>query len=268
MFYLGGSGFPATREQLAAAVTEGIRSLIVVPPGRDPATIVGEYPAFERVSIDLTAARFEGDRLPPEPRGTGQRQAGVSTAKLEIMGRPLYIRQAAVDLSLSADDARFDYDRDANGRPVLLLTDARNGQVTIQINKRDVDGLVLMAARQAAADHGIQIQETHLTLTQIDDRSLAADVRVKAKKAFLSATLLLHGKLSVDDKLNAKVFDLSCNGEGVLGNIASAAIRPQLQKVNGQEFPLTALSLGQVRLHHLRVQTGEILKVTAAFGNA
>ena len=247
MFHLGGSTFPATREQLTAAVTDGLRSLFTLPAGRSGVNLDGgDYPAFDRVGIDLTGARAEADRLPPEPKGTGQNQPGVSAGRLEVSGHPLYLRQAAVDLSLNASDARFDYDRDSGGRPLLVLTDAKNGQVTIEIRKVDLEALVLAGAKEAAAQQGVQIQEIHLNLTQIDSRSIGADVRVKAKKMFISATLTLRGKLSVDEALNATLADLQVNGEGMLGDMASAAIRPKLQEINGKSYPLNALSLGQV----------------------
>src|SRR5580700_4481744 len=98
MFYLGGSNFPATREKLASAVTEGLRELLTLPSGREVVRIEGgNFPAFDRVTVDLTAARSDADRLPPEPRPTGQRQGGVFAARLEVMGHPFYLQQAAAD---------------------------------------------------------------------------------------------------------------------------------------------------------------------------
>ena len=268
MFYLGGSNFPATREQLVAAVTAGLRDLLSLPPGREAVKMEGgNYPVFERVIVELTAARSDADRLPPEPRPTGQRKPGVFAARLEVQGHPLYVHNAAVDLSLTASDAQFEYDRDATGKPLLMLTKARDGRVTVRIKKQDLDTLILAAARQNAAEHGVQIMDTQTTLTQFDTRSLIVDVRLKAKKLFLSANLKLHGKLTVDDALNAKVYDLSCTGEGMLGELASGIIRPHIQKVNGQTFPLTALSLGEVRLHDLTMQVGDAVIVTAVFGS-
>lgn len=268
MFYLGGSNFPATRETLAAAVTEGLRELLVLPSGREVVRIEGgNFPAFDRVTVDLTAARSDADRLPPELRGAGQRRDGVFAARLEVAGHPLYLHQAAVDLSVSAADARFDYDRDSAGRPLLMLQQARDGRVTIQIKKQDLDSLVLVAAREAASRQGVQVVDTQTTLTQFDARSVAVDVRVKVKKMFISTTVTLRGKLRVDDTLNARVFDLACTGEGMLGELASGILRPHIQMINGQTFPLTALSLGEVRLHDLAMQVGDSVKVTAAFGS-
>ena len=89
---------------------------------------------------------------------------------------------------------------------------------------------------------------------------------MKAKKLFLTTTVTLRGKLKIDDTLNASVSDLTVTGEGVLGEMAAGMIRPKLQEIDGKSYPLTALSLGQVRLHDLQIQTGETIRVTAAFG--
>ncbi|HET6249297.1 MAG TPA: hypothetical protein VFE47_16495 [Tepidisphaeraceae bacterium] len=276
MFQLGGSNFPKTREELVAAVTEGVRAILTLPPTKAVVTIepstgtstgAGSDPNFARVSIDLTAARFMGDRLPPEPKGTGKTQpAGIAT-RFEIAGHPLYVRDAAVDLALTAGDARFNYDRDAAGRPILVLADAKNGTVAVRIRKNDLDALVLTAAREGAKQQGVQILEAQLALTQVNDRSVSADVRVKAKKMFMTATLNLRGKLAIDDALNARISGLSVSGEGVLGEMASAGIRPHVQALDGRTFPLTALPLGDVRIRDVRVQVGDTLIVTANFGS-
>lgn len=268
MFHLGGMSFPASREQLISAVTEGLRELVTLAPGRETVKFEGgNYPAFDRVIVDLTGARSAMDKIPPEPRGVGQRQPGPTAGRFEVVAHPLFLRTAALDLSLTAANARFDYDRDAGGRPVLVLMDARDGHVTLSGRKQDLDALVLAGAKEAAARQGIQIADAQLTLAQIGDRSFSADVRVKAKKLFVTATVHIRGKLTVDDTLNAKIFDLSCAGEGVMGEMACTAIRPQLQKMNGQTLPLTALSLGQVRLRDVRMQVGETILLTAAFGS-
>jgi hypothetical protein len=267
MFYLGGSVFPASREQLVAAVAQGLRRLLTLP-ARDIMRIEGgKYPDFDKVVIDLTGAKSAGDQLPPEPKPQGAVEPGVSAARLEAIARPLYLREAPIELSLTADTARFDYGRDAGGNAMLLLREAKNGQVTVQVPRAGLDALVTAAAREGAAKQGVQIQETSIHLTQLDPRSVSADIRIKAKKLFITATLLVRGKLSVDDALNARVYDLAVSGEGMLGELASSTIRPHLQQMDGKIFPLSALPLGEVRLKDLTLSVGDPLKVHATFGS-
>ncbi|HWE03973.1 MAG TPA: hypothetical protein VG326_16330 [Tepidisphaeraceae bacterium] len=267
MFYLGGSEFPTTTEQLIASVTQGAARLFTLASSGGAMKIEGgSYPSFSLVTIDLTGARAV-DRLPPEPKGVGPSQPGVFADRLEVAAHPLYIRQAAVQLDLTAASARFVYDRDASGSPILSLADAQDGRMTIAIQKPELDALVLSGAKEAASKQGVQILEMSLGLTQIDPRALAVEVRAKVKKLFVTTTLTLRGKLKVDDNLNAGVSDLTVSGDGMMGDMAAAAIRPKFQEIDGRSFPLTALSLGQVRLRNLEVQAGDVVKVTAEFGS-
>jgi hypothetical protein len=267
MFYLGGSSFPATREQLIQSVTEGLRTLVTLPSDREVVKIQGgEFPSFDQVVIDLTGARAEVDRMPPEPKGTGQIQPGVSASRLGIVGRPLYVREAAANLVLAARGALFGFDRDAQGKPVLVLMQAADGSVSVEIRKQDAEALLLAGARDAAKAQGVQILEAQLSLTQIDERTVAAEVRAKAKK-FVTAVVIIRGKLRVDESLSATVSDLTCTGEGMLGDMASKILSPKLAQINGRTFPLAALSLGDVKLRDLRMQAGDPLRVTAAFGS-
>ena len=55
---------------------------------------------------------------------------------------------------------------------------------------------------------------------------------------------------------------------GVLGKIASAALKPHLKQVENRPLPLAALSLGDVRLHDLQISVIGPLDVTAKFGSA
>jgi hypothetical protein len=267
MFYLGGSEFPATTDQLITAVTEGFAKFFTLPSTAPVAKMEGDYPAFTRVAIDLTSARSNADKFPPEPKSVDPTRPGVFTARLEVEAHPLYIRQAAVELSLTAANARFVYDRDAANAPMLSLADATDGRVTLAIKKPDLDALILTGAREAASKQGVSILEMNLALNQIDPRSIAVDVRVKVKKLFVTTTVTLRGKLTIDDQLNAGVSELSVTGEGMMGEMAAGTIRPKLQEVDGRRFPLTAMSLGQVKLRNVQLQAGETLRVTAAFGS-
>lgn len=267
MFHLGGSGFPTTREQLISAVTDGLRSLVALPTGKEVVRVDGSYPAFNRVAIDLSGAVASLERLPPEPRGVGQATPAVSATRLEVAAHPLWIGEGQVDLTLGADHAQFNYDRDKEGRPVLALSDAKNGKINLQISKRDLDALLLAVGRQAAAKQGAQIVESQLTLNQLDPRSVAVEVRVKAKKLFVSAAVKVSGRLAIDDALRASGSGLACSGEGMLGDMVCGALRPQLAKIDGRSFPLTALSLGQVKLRDLRLSVGDSIAVAAAFGS-
>jgi hypothetical protein len=105
-----------------------------------------------------------------------------------------------------------------------------------------------------------------LTLVPLDIGSVAVAVRATAKKLFARANVEARGQLTVDEGLTAKVSALSCHGEGIVGGVAGNPIRPYLEHFNNTELPLTGTSLGNVRLHDLRLDVSGSLKVEAAFG--
>lgn len=206
-------------------------------------------------------------RPPPKPVGVGQSQPGVRASQLEILGHPVNVQGAAVHLDLNAGDVLFDYDRDREGRPLLLLVAAEAGRVGVEISRADLEALLLAEAKAAAAKQGVTVENAALDLVPIDQRSVAITARVTAKKLFARATVEVRGQLRVDDELNAKISGLSCEGEGIVGGLAGNLIRPYLERFNDAELPLAAVPLGTVRLHDLRIEAGDALKVQAAFGH-
>jgi hypothetical protein len=127
---------------------------------------------------------------------------------------------------------------------------------------------MLAVAGAAAREQGVTITDVEIRLASAGKRSVAADVRVNAKKAFVKGTVLLTGRADVDDDLNATLSDLSCTGDGMIGNLAAGFLKPHLAKYNGKQFPLMTFSLGDVTLRDLKVDTRSGLHVTARFGSA
>ena len=84
----------------------------------------------------------------------------------------------------------------------------------------------------------------------------------------MSAALRIIGQLDLDEKLNAKISGLDCTGEGAIASVACGVLKPHLQKIDGREFPLMSLPLGEVRLRDVRIAVGDKLSVTAEFGSA
>jgi hypothetical protein len=99
-------------------------------------------------------------------------------------------------------------------------------------------------------------------------RSLAAEVRLRAKKLFLSASIRITGQLDLDEELNARISGLNCAGDGAIATMACGVLKPHLEKIDGREFPLMSLPLGKIRLRDVQLAVGDKLSVTAQFGSA
>jgi hypothetical protein len=151
---------------------------------------------------------------------------------------------------------------------LLLLHSAANGHIEISTLTSDLEALIAEVAKTEAAKHGVTIDGVQLLLRSQSSRSLAAEVRLRAKKLFLSASMKITGQLDLDEELNARVSGLDCTGDGAIASVACGVLKPHLQKIDGREFPLMSLPLGEVRLRDVRLAVGDKLSVTAEFGSA
>jgi hypothetical protein len=266
MFPLAGKTYPGSIEELSNSLVTAMEQMLRFPQRSKVVTATGDYPALDGVKINLTDAMVVTETLPPRPEAGSDRKPGVTVASLDVIGKPIRHQTAKVDFSLTARGLSFDFARDPAGNPMLVLKSAQAGSVEVDISRQDLQSLVSAAAAMAVNAHGITIQDVQLTLANLGPRTLHAEVRVKAKKAFVSGTLLLSGRADIDDELIATLSEVSVTGDGMIGKLAAGALKGKLSEIQGEKIPLTTFSLGDVRLHDLNVSTETGLHVTAAFG--
>lgn len=267
MFPLAGKAFPTDAGALASAIEEALREVFALPKGASPVTAKGgTYPDIKHVKVDLDGAKVSATEPPPKPLGTGKRQPGVTVGEFELTARPIRYEQAKLDLDLTASGLRFDFDRDKAGRPLLVLTDAEDGEVNARVSKKDIEALMLSAATLGAKQQGVTVQDLELELSSTGPRSIAADVRVKAKKMLVTGVVHVTGAVDIDDELNATLSNLRCTGEGMIGTMAAGVMQKHLQAFDGKQVPLMAFSLGDVSLRDLELEVNGALHVSAAFG--
>jgi hypothetical protein len=149
-----------------------------------------------------------------------------------------------------------------------MLHSAADGRIEVSASAADLEALIAEVAKTEAAKHGVGIDNVQLSLRSNSPRSLAAEVRLRAKKLFLSTSLRITGQVDLDEELNAKISGLDCTGEGAMGGIACGILKPHLEKINGRKFSLMSLPLGDVRLRDVRIAAGTKLSITAEFGSA
>lgn len=264
MFILETTSFPQTIDQLTSALNNSLRKWIK-RPGDPMASVSGEFPSLSSVSIDASGGTVDVDRSPPDVRAATPIVSGPSVARLTVVGKPVRARGAAVALELSAVDVTFGYAHNAAGQAMLVLQEARDGQLKIQINRRDLESAILEAARLAAEPSGIAVQRVEASLSTPTPRQLDVDLTISAKK-FVTAVVRVRGRATVDDRLNATLSNLSAQGDGMVARLAVGLIQGQLQKLEGQQFSLLAFSLGNVRLRDVSLNASEGLAVAAVFG--
>jgi hypothetical protein len=131
----------------------------------------------------------------------------------------------------------------------------------------EIENAIAAVAKAEAGKHGVAIDQVQLFVTTRGERSVDAEVRLRAKKLFFTTTIRIAAKLDLDERLNARLSGLACHGEGAIGAMACGFLQPHLQKMDGRSFSLMALPLGEIRLRDVRLAAGERISVSAEFGS-
>ena len=266
MFPLAANTLPASADALERALNESLKQIFLVTS--DPVTIrEASYPRLEEINVALDGAQLRG-KPPSMPSLAGKTTPALDAGALKINASALSIGPAAIDLSLAATGVSLHQAHDSEGNVLLLLHNAADGHIEISASPSDLEALIAEVAKAEAAKHGVTIDSVQLTLHSKSSRSLAAEVRLRAKKLFLSASIRITGQLDLDEELNARISGLDCTGDGAIASVACGVLKPHLQKIDGREFPLMSLPLGEVRLRDVQLAVGDRLSVTADFGSA
>jgi len=267
---LGGTAFPTNRQDLQAALTQGLAGAFQFPPGPSPVELLGDdYPAFRVLRINLTNAAARENYKPSPP--TAPRQAGIRVDELHIAGTPLRYAQAAISFELAARETVLDFARDQGGNLVLFPVAAQHGSLRVRIDRPNLDALARALVTRAAEEYEVDIEKVELQLTSTSSRSATAAWRVTAKKKVFVATVRteLHGtgQVVIDDALNATLSNLTAEGEGMIGTLVVGMLRHELNRLEGRAFPLMAFPLGSIKLRDLHIDCSAGLQIDAAFGS-
>jgi hypothetical protein len=265
MFPLNTDTLPASAAELKRLLNESFHQLFNL--ARDPVELSEKsYPHLESLTISLDGAEVR-QRPPAIPSLRSEPVLALTVESFRAAGAALNVGPAAVDFSLEARGLQLHQATDRQGHVVLVLHNAVDGRVEISAAVSDLEALIAEVAKSEAGKHGVNIDSVQLSLRSQTPRSLAAEIRLRARKLFVSAALRITGQLDLDEKLTAKLSGLDCTGDGAIASVACSILKPHLQKIDGREFALMSLPLGEVRLRDVRIAVGNKLLVTAEFGS-
>lgn len=270
MFFLGGQDFPAGREELAAALQEGLAGRFRLPEGRAAVEAAGDaFPSLDRLVIDLSEAELRESYLPD--RRTRLRQPGVEVAHFRLLGRPVRQGPAALEMEATVEGACFEFRRDRQGRNLLCLVDGRGGRCSFRGGQADLQAFLLSHLQAVAAEHGATVEAAELTLTEPAERAVDFGLRVQASRGLvlfkLGMTVRGRGRLEIDERLNARLAELTVEGEGLLSELVLGLAQDPIDRLNGATFALTSFARGRLRLRGLTFRGDGGLEVEAEFGS-
>ena len=266
MLSLSTAIFPSSAADLQRLLNEALERFFISKA--DPVAISDHsYPRLSAIEISL-----DGARLRPEPPRPLIAACEISPAleidQLTVNASPLFLGPARVNLSAFARDVQLGRGKNSEGQISLSIDSLVSGQMEISIAQADLEGVIIELAKTKGTRQGLTIDNLQLKLRQESPRSVSAEVDFRVRKLFLTASIRVTGQLDLDDDLNLKISGLACSGDGGMATLVCGILKPYLQKIDGREFPLISLPLGNIHLRDVRLAVGETLTLTAEFGAA
>lgn len=235
----------------------------------EPAVLIDArvFPYLDEVTVTFDEAQLDG-KPPSMPHVTGQTKKECEAGLVTLSGRNVTVLGAPVNLHVQARDVIFHSGRDETGEVLLLLHNVRTGQAVVSASQFDLENLVRRIAHQEGQKQGISVEETHVSLRARGSRSLAADVRLRARKFLLRANIDVTSYIDIESDFSVRLSHLKCRGDGMLGSIACDLLNPLLKNLEGKKFAMMPMFFGEIRLHDIRIAVADTVEITADFGTS
>jgi len=263
---LGRKDFPSPRDDLAQALDAALHRFVQkTGPIVDLRSRV--FPLVDEIRINLDRAKFDSPP-PPPAKVEGETALAFETAVVTVTGRNISVRGVPLDLRMEMRDVVFHKGADANGDAVMLIHRAREGQLVLSAGQLDLEEAIVRIAGAKARLYGVDLEQVRLAMRARSRRSLAADIKIQAKKFFARANIDIYAQLDISNEFVAKVSEVRCKGDGKLGSFACAALAPVFEKLKSNAFPLKSLPLGGLQIQDVHVAVADTVELTVDFGSA
>jgi hypothetical protein len=266
MFLLPRDKLPATPDALAEAIEEALRPF--ASRREQMVTVRGtDLRNLDSIAVDLSGAIIDPHHRPRIPKGS-ESEPAISVRELSITAEPVSVLDNQLTFRLDASNVDLDQRVGSDGKVLLLLRNAGSGNIRFAAARAQLEGVIAKAAAIAAGKQGVTIETVQIDLRPRAARTVDVRVTVTARKLFFRAILHLTGSIAISDDLVATVSDLRCDGDGTIAALACAAITSYFTRIEQRPFPLSALTMGEVRVQDvaLAVENDQIV-VTARFGS-
>jgi len=268
-FPLDTAGLPQNRETLIDSIRAGLSGRLVLPEDRDVVIAEGgNYPMLKRLVVDLTGAQINTGTKVPKLKPKGPIQSGVFAQEFEFKAQPVNIDGAKIDLNIVAQQVQLGLQRDSDNRPILIVAAAREGHVDCETTNQDLSAIFKASANERGKKFFLTVQKAKIQLLSDNAHNLKADLKLASRLAVVPISLHFTARVDVDGAGNARLSNLTCDGDDVAGTLITGFIRPALNDYNNKTMPLIAFPTDKIRLHDVRVQVeGDAIRIAAAFGS-
>jgi hypothetical protein len=257
--------FPSPRGDLAQALDAALHRFVQKSgPIVDLRSRV--FPLVDELRINLDGAKFDSP-APPLAEVEGKTTPAFETAAVNVRGRNISVRGMPLNLRMEMRDVVFHKGVDANGDAVLVIHRAREGQLVISAAQLNLEEAIGRLGGEKARLWGVDLERVRLAMRPRSRRSLAADIRIQAKKFFARANIDIYAQLDISNEFEAKVSELKCKGDGKLGSFACATLAPLFERMKSNTFPLKSIPLGALQIVDVHVAVADTVELTVDFGS-
>lgn len=261
---LAGTSIPADPNALARALGEGLHARGLT--AREVQATGSAWPRLDRLTIDLTGAQASRAlRLPMVHKPAGK---GITIGEFKLHAAPLLVQQVPVDVRSWLSEAAARFSLDDTGALFLTLERAAAGELEVSVAHAALERGLHALAQELAAKQGADVKSTKLELETPTPRALVFRVAVTAKVMIMKATVHLRGRADLDDQLNARLSQLSAQGEGMFSALIESGLRPHLARLENQTFALGGLVAGGLRVNELAISAGETVRLHATLASS
>lgn len=263
MFPLHRQSLPASKDELAAALEEALRGFVQkTGPIVDVRSRV--WPYIDEVLLNLDGANFNAP-FPAPATSCDASQHAFEIELVRVSARNARAYGLRFDLQGEARGVFLDRATDERGMLNLILRSAREGELTVSFAQLDLEEAVTRIASDQARQRGVTIEQVRLALRQRSARSVAAEVRIQARK-FIRAKIDIYGQVDLDDDFVARVSQLRCQGSGAIATRVCSALQPHLDRFNDRSFALKSLPLGDSELKNLELAVADTVQLRLSLG--
>jgi hypothetical protein len=257
--------FPSPRQDLAQALDDALHRFVQKPgPIVDLRSRV--FPLIDEVRINLNGAKFDSP-APPLAKVEGETALAFETATVNISGRNISVRGVPLNLRMEIRDVVFHKGTDANGDAVLVVHDARDGQLVLSAAQLGLEEAIARIGGAKARLWGVELEQVRVAMRARSRRSIAADIQIWAKKFFTRAKIDIYAQLDITNEFIVNISQLKCKGDGKLASFACAALQPLFVKTMAKSFPLKSIPLGQIQLRDIHIAVADSVELTIDFGS-
>lgn len=269
VFALGEGSLPASRDQLADGLSRGWKAHLRFPEGGDIVhTDGGRFPAIGTLHVRLGGGILNTDddaKEEPPFKPSGKIESKVAIRDFDLDARPLIMDKARLDVHLSAVDAIFDVERDQHGRPMVMMSDAKNASLQFGASNEDLQRIIIMDLNDAAEKFHVTFKNAKLKIEAQNNRSIDLDLHLSTRVAFVPAGMRFQAHIDIDDDMFARLSRLRCEGDEALGPLIVGLIRPGLKKYEGKSRLIFSFPTGQLKLRDVKIQGGDDVRIGATF---